>query len=136
MKLQNWKLHEKLEALDGRTKLLKSHWNDETVYSDSISKFKVDDHYAVQDTKTSTTNIVNNYEAIIARLEERLGDAHSSLRDLKIEVDAKSNALFKVSFHSKNFFHVQDFNVAYFIHRLVKKITYSARKMKRYTRTT
>ena len=97
LRSQNRKLHENLEALDGGTKLSNSDWKNGIVCSGSTSQSQFDDHSAVQDIKTSATNMVQSYEAIIARLEERLSDAHSTLKDLKCEVASKSDALFKVS---------------------------------------
>ena len=101
MKLQNWKLLEKLEALDVETKYPKSSWRSNPVYSDCISKSKLDDCLEVQDMDTLATRAMNNYEAIIARLEERLLDANSSLKILKNEIETKTSALSKVSFPSK-----------------------------------
>ena len=103
MKLQNWKLHEKLEALDVETKFPKSSWRSYPVHSDCISKSKLDDCLEVQDMDTLAMRAMNNYEAIIARLEERLLDANTSLKILKNELEIKTSALSKVSFPTKLF---------------------------------
>ena len=86
--------------MDEDTKLLKSPWHNHFVYSDDVPKFKLDDNLAAQDMDTFAISVTNNYEAIIARLEERLVDANDSLKIFKKEIETKTSALCKVSFHN------------------------------------
>ena len=90
--MQNWKLQEKLEVLGEASSLSKYRWSNDFV---SILQSKLDDDFSSQGMNTFTTDVVNNYEAMIARLEERLIDANDSIKFLKDSIETKSNALSK-----------------------------------------
>lgn len=92
LKLQNWKLQEKVEALGEASCLSKYRWSNDSV---SILQSKLDNDFSSQGMNTFTTDVVNDYEAMIARLEERLIDANDSIKFLKDSIETKSNALSK-----------------------------------------
>ena len=85
-------MQEKVEALGEASCLSKYRWSNDSV---SILQSKLDNDFSSQGMNTFTTDVVNDYEAMIARLEERLIDANDSIKFLKDSIETKSNALSK-----------------------------------------
>ena len=66
-------MQEKVEALGEASCLSKYRWSNDSV---SILQSKLDNDFSSQGMNTFTTDVANDYEAMIARLEERLIDAN------------------------------------------------------------